>query len=684
MSVKCLPWLLILVVLKFCFQRSAQAQAPALDQLLLAQPRGDLAADAREKGDAARGALLFYSPGLGCIKCHDGSATGLGPNLSAWDRPVDDAHLVESVLQPSAKIEPKYRSLIVLTSDGRTLLGVEKRRDEDSLTLQVGVQEADTMVIPLNDVEQERAADVSIMPAGQVNVLRLQQDFLDLIAYLIAIRDGGAASADKLRPSEEALKLKIPEYETKLDHRGLIAAWDEDALERGEKIYAGLCVNCHGTVQEPGSLPTSLRFASGKFKFGKDPFSMYQTLTHGGGMMVPQSWMVPQQKYDVIHYVREHFLRQHNPSEYASITDVYLASLPKGDSRGPEPVVIEPWAIMDYGPMLTTTIEFGEDAANIAQKAIAIQVDDRPGGIARGNAWVAFEHDTLRVAGAWTGQFVDWNGIQFNGRHGVHLRANGQILLSNPTGPGWANPQTGSFEDGERVVGRDDRRYGPLPSNWGKFRGLHRYENQVVLRYTVGETEVLERSSLLEHNSTQLFARTVNVGQRNRELKMLVATVGDEASLTRQDAETVLVKTTQGLLTFKLAGFGAAVKLDLEGSRVVLKFASGENPVNGSVLFASGTVDVPPATIRHHLDRLGTDLEKLTSGGPAQMATPVEVPAKIWFESEAWAVDELVRPEINPWLARTRVTGLDFYEQDDQTSAYFSRWGFWWLVIACW
>ena len=40
-------------------------------------------------------------------------------------------------------------------------------------------------------------------------------------------------------------------------------------------------------------MPTSLRFAEGKFKNGADPFRLYQTLTHGFGMMTPQTWMVP-------------------------------------------------------------------------------------------------------------------------------------------------------------------------------------------------------------------------------------------------------------------------------------------------------------------------------------------------------------------------------------------------------
>ena len=72
---------------------------------------------------------------------------------------------------------------------------------------------------------------------------------------------------------------------------------DDPAIR--QRLDNRLCINCHGTHDKPGSLPTSLRFAAGKFKNDNDPYTMYQTLSRGFGMMIPQTWMVPQQKYDV-------------------------------------------------------------------------------------------------------------------------------------------------------------------------------------------------------------------------------------------------------------------------------------------------------------------------------------------------------------------------------------------------
>ena len=263
----------------------------------------------------------------------------------------------------------------------------------------------------------------------------------------------------------------IPEYEKDIDHAGLIRELNADAFKRGEAIYGYLCVNCHGTKDQPGSLPTSLRFASGVFKNGCDPYRMYQTLTKGYGMMMPQTWMVPQQKYDVIHYLREAYLKPYNATQYAAVDAEYLAQLPPGAGRGPPPENLEPWITMDYGPHLTATYEVGSDQTNFAYKGIAVRLDPGPGGVSRGSHWMLYDHDTLRVAAAWSGRgFIDWDAILFNGRHAVHPRLVGQIHLANPTGPGWADPVSGSFED-PRLRGRDNRPYGPLPRSLGALPG---------------------------------------------------------------------------------------------------------------------------------------------------------------------------------------------------------------------
>ncbi|MFM8218224.1 MAG: DUF6797 domain-containing protein, partial [Planctomycetaceae bacterium] len=392
--------------------------------------------------------------------------------------------------------------------------------------------------------------------------LASRQQFLDLVAYLEAIVRGGPRRALELQPNPALYApASLPAYEQQLDHRGLIAGWDDQTLKQGEAIFRRVCANCHGLDDQPGSLPTALRFASGRFKNGAEPLAMYQTLTRGFGLMPAQSWMVPRQKYAVIQFIRERILRQANPGQYVPVDEAYLASLPAGETFGPQPANIEPWVAMDYGPLLSATIEVGADGTNFAMKGVVQRLDAGAGGISRGSRFSLFDLDTLRFAAAWQGPeggagFIDWHAILFDGQHGVHPRVTGELVISNSSGPGWANPLDGRWDD-PRPLGRDKRPFGPLPRDWARPLGRYRLGSQHVLAYQVGTTLVHERHALGDWSpapgpeggsrlspraqstpvppgggnrelagsgqDSAVFVRTFDVWARERPLKLLVA-----------------------------------------------------------------------------------------------------------------------------------------------------------------
>jgi putative heme-binding domain-containing protein len=509
-----------------CLAISPADAQQTLETQLLAEGSERLAAAAQEQGDAARGAVVFYQQHLSCTRCHlaDKAEDRLGPDLSALDKAkVSDAQLVESVLEPSKRIDGKFSTVSVLTFGGVVHTGLLVEETKETVTLRAGTNFA-RVQIPQDDIEELKKSDLSLMPAGQVNTLASRQQFLDLIKYLAEIRDGGAARAAELEPAPSLYAARpLPEYESHIDHAGILKDLDAAAFKRGEEIYNRLCINCHGTHNKPGSLPTSLKFASGKFKNGSDPHTMYQTLTRGFGMMVPQTWMVPQQKYDVIHYVREAYLKKHNESQYFTIDENYLANLPQGDTRGPEPSKIVPWEQMDYGPNLVMTLEVGDDAKNFAYKGNAIRLDAGPGGVTKGRYWMLFDYDTMRVAAAWSGKgFINYQGINFDGRHNIHPRVVGDLHLQNLNGPGWGHPADGSFED-VRLHGRDDRRYGPLPHDWTAYKGMYYHGPNTIISYSVGETDILEMPGVIANASQPIFTRTLNLGPRKKELVLQVA-----------------------------------------------------------------------------------------------------------------------------------------------------------------
>ncbi len=625
--------------------------AQTLEDQLKSVPASQLATQAKQEGDAVRGAIVFHQQQMACSKCHSvsGAATlGLGPDLTRPDQDITDETIVDSVLSPSKVIRKGFESVTVVTTEGKTIAGIVVERTPEKLVLRDASRLGELVTLTQADLDEVKQNPLSLMPAGQVNQLASRQQFLDLIRYLIEIREQGPARAKELQPSPALLTFTIPEYEQHLDHAGLIQSWNGDSLKRGEAIYQRVCANCHGTKDRPGSLPNSLRFAEGKFKNGSEPLAMYHTLTRGFGLMAPQTWMVPSQKYDVIHYIRETYLQPHNPSQFVAVDEAYLARLPKGDTRGPEPSLIEPWSAMDYGPQLTHTYEVPGAAKNLAYKGIAVRLDPGSGGVSRGRHWMIFDTDTMRMAALWSAgpgsagpsgeQFIDWRGIQLNGEHQIHPHIVGPVTASNSTGPGWADPSSGSFTDDRRVEGRDGRRYGPLPRDWARYRGMYYHGQNVILSYSVGKTDVLEmpRVQVAEDpGSPPLFLRTFEVGPRERDLVLQVAEQLIAAGVVPSMA-TARLSTEEGPLRLRIAAGSETLRFTLWTSEAL-------------------TTDLNPAIFDPAMD-----LASLTQGGPARWPLVLETEATTGPDNGPFAVDVLTPPDSNPWLAQLRFTGLDF------------------------
>jgi putative heme-binding domain-containing protein len=622
-----------------------------LEQQLRQEDPAAVARDARRLGDARRGALVFYQPALACARCHTGegasAATLLGPDLAEISRDVSDVDRVRSILEPSKVIAKGYETVTIATDDGRTVTGLLAAETPEALVIRDVRPDGKPVTIARSRIEQESRGGPSLMPAGLVGALSSRQQFLDLVRYLIEIGEHGPARARALRPDPALVSPPLPDYERQLDHTGMIAGLGPEHFRRGEAIYGRVCGNCHGTRDQPGSLPSAPRFASATLKNGADPYSMYRTLTDGFGQMAAQTWMVPRQKYDVIHYIREAYLRPYNAGQYVHVDRADLSRLPKGTSRGPEPSEIEPWVIMDYGPSLMATYEIRRDGSNFAYKGIAIRLDSGQGGVSRGCAWMVYDHDTLRLAAAWTGQgFIDWNGINFNSRHQVHPRIVGQVHVANPDGPGWANPEKGGFIDG-RLRGRDGRRYGPLPRTWGHYEGVYHHGDQVILAYKIGTTRVLEmpgREIDSARPERPIFTRTLEIGPSPKDLIMRVAPhdvavglVGESPEAPSQNIPfTLLERDGFSVLAVPRSGKSRLVKVLMSSAGV--QALDAYRPAS------------PPAT----------PLEPLTHGGPRRWAEIQNTRAVIGRDDGPFAVDVLTLPETNPWLCQIRASGFDF------------------------
>jgi putative heme-binding domain-containing protein len=139
------------------------------------------------KGDARRGEKLFWSPALGCGSCHKvgGRGTDLGPDLSAIGKLRSREDLLESILEPSRRVEPKYAAYLVRTADGRAFSGLLVRRGEKEVVLRDAQNKE--IVLAAQDVEELRPSRVSLMPQGQLAGLTAREA-ADLLEYLASRR----------------------------------------------------------------------------------------------------------------------------------------------------------------------------------------------------------------------------------------------------------------------------------------------------------------------------------------------------------------------------------------------------------------------------------------------------------------------------------------------------------------
>jgi len=479
-------------------------------------------------------------------------------------------------------------------------------------------------------------------------------------------RGAALLGAGLLTLAPQPSRAQSPPQPNTVDHAALIQSWDQAALRRGAELYQSVCLACHGTPTEAGSLPTSRAFWKEPFKNGSDPFSVYRTLNEGLGQMPAWPFLTPRQCYDLIHYLREEFLKPHNQAAYTPVTPAYLAGLPKAQAefkktaemlefeRGPK------YLRMDFGPALFWTLQVAP--GNIAQKGIAIRLDPGPGGVSKGRAWMLYDHDTLRAAAAWTGgDFVDWKGIAWDGSHQTHASIRGKIGFTTPPGPGWAEPRSGTWDD-PRPLGRDGRPYGALPRPWSHFEGVHLRDDQVALAYSVGEARVLEQpGAVFKGENVVAFKRMLNIGQSASALEIRLAPASN---------------------TVEVRGLAHA-RARVEKGFHLLAVEPGDTPAKITILIgnaAAGTTRETLAAIAKE-EATPADLTPLTQPGQPRWNPPVAVQGRLGGGEGPFAVDEIPAPapSLTPGRSWMRLTGLDFFKDGDRAAV--STWnGDVWIV----
>ena len=149
----------------------------------------------QERGNAAKGELLYHSNRLTCVQCHQiGGAGGkLGPDMSTIGASAPLDYVVESVLQPAAKVKEGYHGVSYTLTDGGAMAGIPF--EENATAVRIRVPGGIEMDVPKAKIKATEIIG-SLMPAGLVDALN-EEEKIHLFAFLGSVGRPGAFDASR-------------------------------------------------------------------------------------------------------------------------------------------------------------------------------------------------------------------------------------------------------------------------------------------------------------------------------------------------------------------------------------------------------------------------------------------------------------------------------------------------------
>ncbi len=131
-------------------------------------------------GDPNNGSHIF---GRVCASCHKIGKVGFafGPELTDVGKRLKRHDIVESIIEPSKKVDPKYITTKIITNDGLVLEGFVTAKTKDATTLLMAGGK--TATIDKDNIDEISETKQSSMPENLASTLA-PAEFLDVVEYL--------------------------------------------------------------------------------------------------------------------------------------------------------------------------------------------------------------------------------------------------------------------------------------------------------------------------------------------------------------------------------------------------------------------------------------------------------------------------------------------------------------------
>ena len=167
---------------------------------------------AQTQGDPVQGEWIYRRSELQCIQCHKiGGVGGLvGPDLTSIGAQAPADYLLESLLNPAAKVKEGYNAKLVRTENDEVLAGIPVRESDSEVVLRLADgKEVTIKKDEIQDIKESR----SLMPDGlldsltqaeAIHLLRFITEMGKIDGKMLVALDGAVRQWEALQWTEKA------------------------------------------------------------------------------------------------------------------------------------------------------------------------------------------------------------------------------------------------------------------------------------------------------------------------------------------------------------------------------------------------------------------------------------------------------------------------------------------------
>jgi putative heme-binding domain-containing protein len=138
-------------------------------------------------GDVEKGKYIFFrGEASQCIRCHSYNDIGgnAGPRLNAVASRLSRELILQSIINPSARLAPGFGVVIVELKNGKTMSGYLDSENDVSLTMKIGDQQKEVIQ---KDQIVKRTNAASSMP--EMKYILTKKEIRDVVSFLSTLKD---------------------------------------------------------------------------------------------------------------------------------------------------------------------------------------------------------------------------------------------------------------------------------------------------------------------------------------------------------------------------------------------------------------------------------------------------------------------------------------------------------------